>query len=67
MTHEERAAYVNAQTALFRCEVEGMIAENNYRMARGETIAYAEEAFEILRLKWETNIGHNALVTFFQD
>lgn len=38
----------------------GMHAENQYRLARGETIAYAEDAFE--KLIEETGMHHNSIL-----
>lgn len=65
MTAEERAAAINAQTAMFRCEMEGMLAENQHRLHVGQTVAYGEDAFLALQARWDSVLGQNALIRFF--
>ncbi len=56
MTPEQAAAYINAQTALFLCELEGLKARNATRAA-----------FDELGERWSTTLGHNALMIFFRQ
>lgn len=54
------AAYVFSQSVCVMAEIQGMIALNQYRLGRGETIAYDEKAFDEVALKY--GIHHNAVV-----
>ena len=63
MTDNQKAAYVVAQSVEAFAEIQGMIALNQYRMARGETIAYDEEAF--LKVPESHGISHNQTITLF--
>lgn len=63
MTDEQKAAYVNAQAACAMAEIAGMQALNQYRLARGEAIAYSDEAFDAIPNKY--GIHHNAVLTLF--
>ena len=67
MTPDQAAAYINAQTALFRCEVEGMIAENQHRVSCDGSIAYGEEAFSACAASWSNIIGANAVTLLFNE
>ncbi len=64
MTDEQKAAYVNAQTALLLVELEGMKALNAYRESRGFAQAYDEKAFEAVGAKFG-HLQHNALMGLF--
>ena len=66
MTDELKAAFINAQTAMMRAEMEGMLAENQYRMTCGNSPAYGEEAFIELRQRYEPILGYNSLITYIQ-
>jgi hypothetical protein len=66
MTHEERAAFINAQTALLRAETEGMVAENQHRVSHGLSIAYGSDEFDALTKRYE-HLGYNALCVFFTE
>lgn len=48
MSPEERAAYLNAQSASAMVVAMGMVAENMQRAYRGESMAYVEENFNAL-------------------
>lgn len=63
MTPEQQAAYIMAQAASAMIEAIGMAAENLQRDRRGEAIAYNEQAFTDLILKY--GIYHNATIGFF--
>ncbi len=67
MTPEQAAAYINAQTALFRCELEGMVAENAHRVAVDMSISYGQEAFMDLYARAEHTIGANAVTKLFNE
>lgn len=67
MSPEQKAALVAAQTALFQCEMQAMIAENQHRLAVGESIAYGEEAFNELRKTYEPMLCWNAVLTLYQE
>ncbi len=65
MTPEQAAAFVLSQTALLNAEVAGMLAENDYRLHRGETVAYRDEDFEEVRQKYQ--LGYNAVQQIFRE
>lgn len=65
MTPEQKAAYVNSQSACALIEAMGMAAENQYRERRGESVAYREESF--LTLIERYGISHNAVSVFTRD
>ena len=67
MTHEERAAFINAQAALLNCEVAGMVAENMQREQLGHSMAYTEENFMILHGQYTASIGQDACWQLFRD
>ncbi len=67
MTPEQRAAFVNAQTALLNCEVAGMVAQNQWMAHVGGTPAYDEPAFLAKFREYENVIGYNAVVDLFRD
>jgi hypothetical protein len=52
MTPEQRAAYINAKTAMMLVEMAAMSAANFDRMNRGNALAYDEEAFMKLPAKY---------------
>ena len=45
-----------------RCQLEGMVAENDYRKHRGEVVAYTEDAF--VKLAEETRGAFRAACEF---
>lgn len=59
-----KAAFIYAQTTLMNAELQGMIAENQYNLNCGNSIAYREDAFIKLREKYESIIGYNAIIEF---
>lgn len=63
MTPEQHAAYINAQAAAARIELEAMKAANWMREMQGHTIAYGEEDFLALIDKY--GLHHNAVLTMF--
>lgn len=65
MTPEQKAAFVNAQTALMLCDLAGMQAENDQRKAVGSSMAYPEEAFVRLNEAWAPVLGRSALFQLF--
>jgi len=65
MTDEQKAAYVNAQTACALAEIEGMKAENWMRERRGQTIAYGEEEFLAVPIKY--GLHHNDTIGLFHN
>ena len=65
MTHEQAAAFVNAQTALLNARIAGMTAENMQRAAIGNSMAYDEEYFVTVAREFEAVLGHNAAITLF--
>ena len=66
MTDEQKAAYVNAQTALMLVELEAMKSENQARAFTNAAPAYPEIAFHTLQEKYGF-LQHNALYGFFQQ
>lgn len=67
MNDELKAAFLNAQTALLNAEIQGMVAENQHRMACGNSVAYGEEAFDAAIKRYEGILGYNAMITFIKD
>ena len=63
-TIEARVAFVNSQAAAMLAELEGMKAENVYRERRGESQAYAEQAFFDLIDKYQ--LGHNSVLNILR-
>lgn len=64
MNAEERAAFVNAQSACAQIEAHGMVAENMQRKALGQPMAYDLNAFAAVITKY--GIDHNSVVTFMR-
>ncbi len=65
MTDEQKAAFINAQASIYNGRVAGMVAENQQRMALGNSVAYDEEAFIILEREYGAALGHNAVLVLF--
>lgn len=65
MGNEQTVAYVQAQAAAALIEMESMKAANWMREMQGKTIAYGEQEFLALIDKY--GLGHNAVLTLFQD
>ena len=57
----QRVAYTMGIQLQARIELEGMIAENQYRLSEGKTIAYIEKDF--IKLRDEHGIHHNGLLS----
>ena len=51
-TPEQKAAYINARTACMLAEMNGMIAENQQREHRQESVAYDFDSFVALEAKY---------------
>jgi hypothetical protein len=65
MTPEQKAAYINSQSACALIEAMGMISENQQRVHRGESMAYTESAFTELIDKY--GIGPNGVMHTLRD
>lgn len=65
MNDEQKAAYVMAQAACALIEVAGMIAANQVRQMKGHSLAYDEEAFNSISIKY--GIHHNAVIGLFHS
>ena len=65
MTQEQKAAYIIGEAACLMARVAGMQAENQNRMARGETVAYLEDAFQ--NLIDDSQCTHNAMIRVFHE
>lgn len=65
MTEEQKVAYIIAQSVCAFIETQAMIAENQNREHRGESLAYTEDAFNALLEKYP--IGHNAVMKIIND
>lgn len=66
MNGEQAVAFVIAQTAMLNCRVQGMMAENAYRVSNGQSPAYCEDAFAALERQYEVVLGYNELLKLFQ-
>jgi hypothetical protein len=67
MTPEQKAAFINAQVAMFNGTIAAMIWHNEERLSHGHSIAYGPDAFEEAITKAETVLGANAVIAFFAD
>lgn len=67
MNDDQKAAFINAQSALLNCEVAGMIAENQSRQRQGYSLAYAEDAFDAVYKNYEGVLGANAVINLFNE
>jgi hypothetical protein len=63
MTEEQKAAYVIAMSACAMIKALGMMADNQQREHRGESMAYTNEQFDALIE--EHGIHHNAVIERF--
>ena len=54
-------AYVFSQSVGALVEMQGMIAENQYREMQGKSQAYGEREFHKLEKEW--GLGHNTVIT----
>jgi hypothetical protein len=60
--NEGNYAFVLAQVALLNCRVAGMQAENQRRMACGNSVAYAGDEFFAMEREFEAMIGSNEII-----
>lgn len=65
MITEERIAFVTARAAELNARVAGMVAENQLRQQRGESIAYGEAEFSAMLDDYQ--FGYNDLIKFFEQ
>ena len=65
MNDTQKAAYVISQSVCAMIEAMGMQAENEYRIHRGETVAYTSEAFN--KLLETYNIQCNSVIGFLNN
>ena len=66
MTPSQSAAFLNAQTAIFNCRLQGMLAENKQREITGDSPAYTEEAFSQLEKDFP-DLSYNGSVSILQQ
>lgn len=60
MTSEQKAAYINSQTACAMIEAMAYHAENTQRTETGQSIAYGHDAF--LQIPSKYGIHHNQVM-----
>jgi len=65
MTDEQKAAYIMAQAAILNATIAGMVAKNQGRASRGETMAYDEEDF-VIEID-DSSCHHHAVLNLFQE
>jgi hypothetical protein len=65
MNENQRAAYLISQSAAAMIEAMGMQAENTQREHRGESLAYVEDDFQRVILKY--GIGTNSAISYLRD
>jgi len=63
MNENQQAAYIMAMAIGGLIEAMGMQAENQNRIARGEMIAYDDEAFQ--KVVDNRDLHHNSILTLF--
>lgn len=64
MTPEQQAAYIQAQSTTALIEAMGMMSENLQRVHRGESIAYPEDSFQDVILRY--GIHHNSVLNYYR-
>lgn len=67
MTQEQKASFINAQTAMMQAEMNMMLAENQNRLNNNESLAYTEDQFLNFMQRWEPILGYNSLILFFNS
>ena len=65
MTPEQKAAYIIAQAAALSAHVTGMVAENQVRIAGGDSLAYDEAAFDTVIARY--CVEHNEVLSFLEE
>lgn len=65
MTDEQKAAFINAQTALLQVEIKMMEAENLEREKQGLAHAHGAKQWEDLYTDYNHIIGYNACWQLF--
>lgn len=65
MTPEQKAAFINAQSACALCERAAMTWQNNADVTAKKPLTFSGEDFMGLIDKYQ--IGHNSVVLFFHD
>jgi hypothetical protein len=67
VTPEQKAAFINAQTAIFDAKSRRLSGLILLRMTRKEDPTYEMHEYDKLVTEMEAVIGWNATITFFQD
>jgi hypothetical protein len=67
MKPEQKAAFINAQIALFNCRVESMKTLNRLKEFHGEPPFYTEVHFTDLEREFTPVLGHNEVIAYFRD
>ncbi len=65
MDIDQKVAFIQSQTVCALAEIEGMKAENQQRVCRGEYPSYTAEEFFAVPGKY--GMAHNDVVMFFKD
>ena len=65
--NEGSYAIVLAQVALLNCRVAGMQAENQHRLACGNSIAYADGEFAAVEREFAALIGSNEILSMARE
>lgn len=60
-----KSAYIIAQAAVLNARVAGMVAENQDRIRKGESLAYIEEDFR--KLVDKSSCGHNEVISYLYN
>lgn len=64
MDKEARLVYIRSQILCAEIEMQGMIAENRQRELRGESMAYVEEDFALIPIRY--GIHSNAVISYLK-
>ena len=64
MNEAQQAAYVFSQSVCALAEIEGMKADNQYRLGCGHQVAYVDADFE--RVAGKYGIDHNSVLSLFR-
>lgn len=66
MNRNQAAAFINAQTAIMQCRLQGMLAENQTAIVIGDTPPYGEKQFAELEAEFSPVIGYNAIYQLYE-
>lgn len=67
MNQNQAASFIAAQTALFNCRWNAMVAENQWQVKLYECPIFIMQDFKNLQMEFEPILGYNAIYQLYQD